>query len=142
MVAASVERQFVIIVKVDGQSRKTDLSMVYTNDPIMVENSINPMEQLLGDDDKYKVVGFNLEYTDGHASEKKKRKDSRVDLTAAITNLYNRDMKAKCDNYMSVSQKAWVNELDENTSSTSPRMCTKVEMRKCLLPADGYVGVL
>ncbi|KAE8806627.1 hypothetical protein D1007_17150 [Hordeum vulgare] len=58
--------------------RKMDLMVVYTNDPIMVEDSINTMEQLLGEDDKYKVVGFNLEYTSGRAGHD--RKDSITHL--------------------------------------------------------------
>ncbi|KAE8806917.1 hypothetical protein D1007_17012 [Hordeum vulgare] len=37
--------------------------VVYTNNPIVVENSINTSEQLLVEDEKYKVVDFNLEYT-------------------------------------------------------------------------------
>ncbi|KAE8812659.1 hypothetical protein D1007_10361 [Hordeum vulgare] len=37
--------------------------MVYTNDLVVVENSINTIKQLLAEDDKYKVVGFDLEYT-------------------------------------------------------------------------------
>jgi hypothetical protein len=41
------------------------LSVVYTNDPIWVENSIEAMERLLAAD-KYKVVGFDLEYTRAH----------------------------------------------------------------------------
>ncbi|KAE8791795.1 hypothetical protein D1007_33779 [Hordeum vulgare] len=39
-----------------------DLMVVYTNDPVMVEDSVNSVEQLLAEDDKYKVVGFNLAY--------------------------------------------------------------------------------
>ncbi|KAE8792823.1 hypothetical protein D1007_32597 [Hordeum vulgare] len=45
---------------VETHMRKTDLAMVYTNDPVMVENSINTMEWLLAEDDKYKVVGFDF----------------------------------------------------------------------------------
>ncbi|KAE8767609.1 putative methyltransferase PMT27 [Hordeum vulgare] len=76
---------------------------MYTNDLIIVKNSINTMEQLLAEDDKYRVVGFNLEYTDGCAGydqkvgEKKKHNDSLLDLAVAIIDPYYRDMKAKCD---------------------------------------------
>ncbi|KAE8809890.1 hypothetical protein D1007_13482 [Hordeum vulgare] len=38
-----------------------------TNDPVIVENSINMLEQLLVEDDKYKVVSFDLEYTNGRS---------------------------------------------------------------------------
>ena len=41
-----------------------DLSVVYTNDPVWVEHSIHVMELLLAVE-KYKVAGFDLEYTRG-----------------------------------------------------------------------------
>ncbi|KAE8793284.1 hypothetical protein D1007_32125 [Hordeum vulgare] len=41
--------------------------MLYTNDPVVVENSINMLEHLLAGDDKYKVVVFDVEYTAGRA---------------------------------------------------------------------------
>ena len=72
MAAAGAERQFAKIVKVDTHIRKTDLSVVYTNDPVVVVNSINTLEQLLAEDDKYKVVGFDLEYTGGHVRHDQK----------------------------------------------------------------------
>ncbi|KAE8786197.1 hypothetical protein D1007_39981 [Hordeum vulgare] len=105
--AASDEWQFTTIVKVDTHMRKTDLSVVYTNDPIIVENSIKKLEQLLAEDDKYKM---------GLGSEKKKQKDSLIGLVTAIIDPYYRDMKAECDKEKSVSHKAWVNELMKNTS--------------------------
>ncbi|KAE8766382.1 hypothetical protein D1007_62396 [Hordeum vulgare] len=40
--------------------------MVYTNDLVWVENSIHTMELLLADYE-YKLVGFDLEFTAGHA---------------------------------------------------------------------------
>ena len=40
--------------------------MVYTNDPVSVESSIQTMEQFLAEE-KYQVVGFDLEYTIGRA---------------------------------------------------------------------------
>ena len=40
--------------------------MVYTNDPVSVESSIQTMEQLLAED-KYQVVVFDLEFTGGRA---------------------------------------------------------------------------
>ena len=49
-------------VVVDTHRRFMDLSMVYTNDPVLVEHSIHIMELLLAEE-KYKVVGFDLEYT-------------------------------------------------------------------------------
>ncbi|KAE8783986.1 hypothetical protein D1007_42542 [Hordeum vulgare] len=66
IVVDGVEWQFAIIVKVDTHIKKLDLLMVYTNDLVVVENSINTMEWLLAKDDKYKVVGFDLKYTCYH----------------------------------------------------------------------------
>ncbi|KAE8815258.1 hypothetical protein D1007_07390 [Hordeum vulgare] len=66
MAVAHAERQFASIVKVD--TRKTDLSVVYTMDPVMVENNTNTLEQQLAEDDKYKVVNFDLEYISGCSS--------------------------------------------------------------------------
>ena len=40
--------------------------MVYMNDPVSVESSIQTTEQFLVED-KYQVVGFDLEYTIGRA---------------------------------------------------------------------------
>ncbi|KAE8769000.1 hypothetical protein D1007_59459 [Hordeum vulgare] len=51
---------------VKTHTRKMDLTVVYTNDPVMVEDSINTMQRLLAEDDKYKVAGYDLNYTGGH----------------------------------------------------------------------------
>ncbi|KAE8785637.1 hypothetical protein D1007_40617 [Hordeum vulgare] len=64
--AANDEWRFTIRAYVNTHIRFKDLSMVYTNDPVWVENSIHTMEQLIVDD-KYKVVGFDLDYTGGRA---------------------------------------------------------------------------
>ncbi|KAE8809541.1 hypothetical protein D1007_13831 [Hordeum vulgare] len=57
---------------VDTHLRKTDLTVVYTDDPAVVENSINIMKRLLALDDKYKVVGFDLTYTGGRVGHDEK----------------------------------------------------------------------
>ena len=62
--AGDDERQFTLRPVVDTHMRLTDLSVVYTNDPVLMENSINTMEQLL-DEDKYTVVDFNRESNGG-----------------------------------------------------------------------------
>ena len=51
---------------VDTHRRFMDLSVVYTNDPVWAEHSIHIMELLLAEE-KYKVVGFDLEYTRARA---------------------------------------------------------------------------
>uniref|UniRef100_M8C9N6 3'-5' exonuclease domain-containing protein n=1 Tax=Aegilops tauschii TaxID=37682 RepID=M8C9N6_AEGTA len=56
---------------VDTHRRFMDLSVVYTNDPVWVEHSIHIMELLLAEE-KYKVVGFDLEYTRGRAGSRPK----------------------------------------------------------------------
>ncbi|KAE8785712.1 hypothetical protein D1007_40511 [Hordeum vulgare] len=50
---------------VETHMREMDLTVVYTNGPVMVDDSINTMERLLAKNDKYKVVGFDLAYTGG-----------------------------------------------------------------------------
>ncbi|KAE8803670.1 hypothetical protein D1007_20442 [Hordeum vulgare] len=52
-----------VLYHVDAHIRKMNLLVVYTNDTFMVENSINTMGQLFAEGDKYKVVGFDHEYT-------------------------------------------------------------------------------
>ncbi|KAE8786247.1 putative methyltransferase PMT27 [Hordeum vulgare] len=97
---------------VETRMRKMDLTMVYTNNPVMVEESINTMEWFLAEDDKYKVVGFDLTCTGGRAGHdpklvyirdhykiwgSKKDMDSDVDLAEAILDPYYRGMKAECE---------------------------------------------
>ena len=56
---------------VDTYVRGKALSVVYTNDLISAESSIQTMEQFLAED-KYQVVGFDLEYTMGRAGHDQK----------------------------------------------------------------------
>ncbi|KAE8815301.1 hypothetical protein D1007_07266 [Hordeum vulgare] len=60
--AADDERQFTFHAYMDTHVRFKNLTVVYTNDSVWVENSIYTMEQLLAFD-KCKVVGFDPEYT-------------------------------------------------------------------------------
>ena len=57
--------------KVETHTRETDLSVVYTIDPAVVEDYINTVEQLLAGD-KYKVVGIDLQYTAGLSGKDQK----------------------------------------------------------------------
>ena len=50
--------------KVETHERETYLSVVYTIDPVVVDDYINNVEQLLARD-KYKVVDIDLQYTVG-----------------------------------------------------------------------------
>ena len=70
--AADDEHQFTMRAVVDTHRRFMDLSVVYTNDPVWVEHSIDIMEQLLAED-KYHVVDFDLEFIGGRA-----RRDQKV----------------------------------------------------------------
>ena len=63
--------QFTMQHVVDTHVRGKALSVVYTNDPVSVESSIQTMEQFLAED-KYQVVGFDLEYTMGRAGHDQK----------------------------------------------------------------------
>ncbi|KAE8776974.1 hypothetical protein D1007_50336 [Hordeum vulgare] len=48
-----------------------DLSVVYMNERVLVENSIQTMQQFLGED-KYQVVSFHLEFTSGPTRQDEK----------------------------------------------------------------------
>lgn len=50
--------------RVETNARETDLLVVYTIDPAVVDDYINSVEQLLARD-KYKVVDIDLQYTVG-----------------------------------------------------------------------------
>ena len=50
--------------RVETHARETDLSVVYTINPAVVDDYINTIGQLLAQD-KYKVVGIDLQYTAG-----------------------------------------------------------------------------
>ena len=63
--------QFTTHRVVDTHVRGKALSVVYTNEPVSVESSIQTMEQLLAED-KYQVVGFDLVYTIGRAGHDQK----------------------------------------------------------------------
>ncbi|KAE8787887.1 hypothetical protein D1007_38102 [Hordeum vulgare] len=56
---------------VDTHARFTELSVVYTNNPFWVEHSIHIMELLLAEE-KYKVVGFDLQYTRARSGSRPK----------------------------------------------------------------------
>ena len=53
--------------RVETHVKETDLSVVYTIDPAVADDYINNVEQLLAQD-KYKVVGIDLQYTTGRPS--------------------------------------------------------------------------
>ena len=69
--AVDDEQQFTMHAVVDTHRRFTNLSVVYTNDSVWVEYSIHIMELLLAEE-KYKVVGFDLEYTRARAGSRPK----------------------------------------------------------------------
>ena len=69
--AADDEQQFTMHAVVDTHRRFTELLVVYTNNPVWVEHCIHIMELLLAEE-KYKVVGFNLEYTRARARSRPK----------------------------------------------------------------------
>ncbi|KAE8818404.1 putative ubiquitin-conjugating enzyme E2 26 [Hordeum vulgare] len=78
--------------------------------------------------------------------EKKKHKDSLVDLAAAMIDPYYRDMKTGCDKDKSVSHKAWVNEPDEEhikyaakDTYTSYKMYMRIiDMTQIVYPSELY----
>ncbi|KAE8782173.1 hypothetical protein D1007_44459 [Hordeum vulgare] len=60
--ATANEQQFTMHAVVDTHRRFTEVSVVYTNNPVWLEHSIHIMELLLAEE-KYKVAGFDLKYT-------------------------------------------------------------------------------
>ncbi|KAE8776608.1 hypothetical protein D1007_50720 [Hordeum vulgare] len=70
-VAADDEQQYTMHAVVDTHRRFMDLSVVYTNKPIWVEHSIHVIELLLAEE-KYKVVGFDLEYIGARSGSRPK----------------------------------------------------------------------
>ena len=69
--AADDEQQFTKHAMVDTHRRFEELSVVYTDNPVWVEHSIHIKELLLAEE-KYKVVGFDLEYTRAHVGSRPK----------------------------------------------------------------------
>ena len=65
------DEQFTTQHVVDMHVRGKALSVVYMNNPVSVESSIQTMEQFLVKD-KYQVVGFELEYTIDRAGHDQK----------------------------------------------------------------------
>ena len=63
--------QFTTLHIVGTHVRGKDFYLVYTNEPVSMAKSIHTMEQLLAED-KYQVVGFDLEYTIGRAGHNQK----------------------------------------------------------------------
>ncbi|KAE8785249.1 putative methyltransferase PMT27 [Hordeum vulgare] len=58
----------------DTRMRVKGLSMVYTTESVLVESSTQTMEKFLVED-KYQVIGFDIEFTSGHAGQ-----DQKVDV--------------------------------------------------------------
>ena len=74
--------------RVETHARETDLSVVYTIDPAVVDDYINTIEQLLARD-KYKVDGIDLQYTAGRPS---------IDQKVAVAQLCVRLMSSSTTN--------------------------------------------
>ncbi|KAE8795320.1 putative methyltransferase PMT27 [Hordeum vulgare] len=135
----------------DTHMRGKDLSVVYTNNPISVEISIRTMEQLLSED-KYLVVGFDLEFTSGHAGKDQKvaiaqftnnEQNSMVDPALSIIEPYYMKIKDERKKDKNALHSAWDQRVDEEhvkyvakDAYTSYDMYRRiVDMRKCLCPA-------
>ncbi|KAE8782372.1 putative methyltransferase PMT27 [Hordeum vulgare] len=118
-----------------------DLWVVYTNNTVSMEISIQSMEQLLAKD-KYQVVVFDLEYTNGHAGQD--QKNSLVDLASAIIDPYYMKMKDETKKDKNALHSASDQRLDEECCKyeakdayTSYEMYKRLfDMRKCLCPSQ------
>ncbi|KAE8784753.1 hypothetical protein D1007_41596 [Hordeum vulgare] len=123
---------------VETHMRKMELTVVYTNDPVMVENSINTMERLLAKDDIrfatmdtndpkvlktsglpcYKLVDIHDHYM---IQGSKKDMESLVGLVKAIIDAYYGAMKAECGKKKPAWHSAWVKRLDEHHIHTAAK---------------------
>ncbi|KAE8815456.1 putative methyltransferase PMT27 [Hordeum vulgare] len=144
---------------VDTHVRGKDLLVVYMNESVSVERSIQTMEQLLHED-KYQVVNFNLEFTSDCARQDQKNLVNicdttrsgatpitnitpLVDLALAIIDPYYMKMKDERKKDKDACHYAWDQRLDEECvkyavkeSYTSYEMYRHiVDMRKCLRPS-------
>ncbi|KAE8782901.1 putative methyltransferase PMT27 [Hordeum vulgare] len=63
--------QFTTHHVVDTGMREKDLLVVYMNEPVSVESSVQTTDQLLAED-KNHVVGIKLKFTGGHAEQDQK----------------------------------------------------------------------
>ncbi|KAE8814002.1 hypothetical protein D1007_08639 [Hordeum vulgare] len=110
-------------------------AMVDTTNDLTILNTLgSSYHKLLNIQGQYTVLG----------GEKKKQKDSLVDLDEAIIDPYYTYMKAECDKDKSVWHKAWVNELDEEhikyaakDAHTNYKMYMRIgDTRNCRFPED------
>ncbi|KAE8777282.1 putative methyltransferase PMT27 [Hordeum vulgare] len=151
------KEQFTMDHIVDAHVRGGDLSIVYMNKPISVESSIQTMEQFLAED-KYQVVGFDLDFTSGRAGQDHKnlvniynhykvssssnnKQNSLVDLVSAIIDPYYMKMEDE-----SKDKNAWQSVWDHSLDEQQVKYATKdvytsydmyrrlVHMKKCLHP--------
>ncbi|XBH67727.1 hypothetical protein VPH35_096053 [Triticum aestivum] len=93
--------QFTTHHVVDTHVRGKALSVVYTNDPVSVESSIQTMDQFLAED-KYRVVGFDLEFINSSVYS-----FATVDTTNDLKALKVSDLK--CPNLVNIQHhyKVW-----------------------------------
>ncbi|KAE8780570.1 putative methyltransferase PMT27 [Hordeum vulgare] len=141
--------QFTMHQVVNTHVRGHDLSVVYTNELVSVESSIQTMEQLLAED-KYQVVGFDLEFTSSHARQDQKVKGSTnnkqnclVELASAIIDPYYMKMKDKSKKDKNVWHNACDQILDEEHVNYAAKDAYTsyeiyrwlIDMRKYLCPA-------
>ncbi|KAE8791584.1 hypothetical protein D1007_34042 [Hordeum vulgare] len=147
---------------VETHMRKMDLMVVYTNDLVIVESSINTMEWLLAEYGKYRAVSFDLAYTNGRAGHDQKvviaelcmhqhilistsawpQCLASISSVEAIINPYYGGMNAECEKNKVVWHMAWIKRFDEHhlqTVSKEVYTCYEmfrriVDMRNCLLP--------
>ncbi|KAE8815829.1 hypothetical protein D1007_06661 [Hordeum vulgare] len=144
--AADDEHQFTMHAMVDTRRRLPKFSMIYTNNLVLVEHSIHIMEVLLAEE-KYKVAGFDLEYTFAcfGSHPKKHEKDSVVHLAEVIIDPHYRDMKDSCNKDKRAYHSAWMEKLDKAHVVYAAKEAYMsyemymwiVDIRKCLLTQNG-----
>ncbi|KAE8797414.1 putative methyltransferase PMT27 [Hordeum vulgare] len=129
---------------VDTDMRGNDLSVVYTNESVSVESSIQTMELLLAED-KYQVVCFDLDspsVVSGKIRSTNNKHNSLVDPSWAIIDPYYMKMKDESKKDKNASHNVWDQRLDEQNvkyvakdAYTSYELYREIiDMRKFLRP--------
>ncbi|XBI00401.1 hypothetical protein VPH35_129444 [Triticum aestivum] len=125
--------QFTMHHVVNTHVRGKALSVVYTNDPVSVESSIQTMEQFLAKD-KYEVVGFDLEYTIGRAGHDQKVAVAQLCVQHDVFVYYYHLATRPCERFSS-----FINSSDYKfaaVDTTNDLKALKVSGLKCLNPIN------
>ena len=120
--------QFTMHHVVDTHVRGKALSVVYTNDLVLVESSIQTMEQFLAED-KYQVVGFDLEFSIDHVGHDQKVAVTQLCMRHDVLVYHYHLATRPCERFS-----RFINSSDYNFSmvdTTNDQKALKVSGLKC-----------